>query len=426
LAPITAAYARYAIVVLFFINLVSQLDRNILAALLPLIQAEYGVSDQWTGLLGASFIWVFMLTALPFGYWADRASRTRIIAGGLVTWSAATAASAFVTGFGWLFATRSLVGIGEAGSAAAAPSMIADYFPVHQRTRALSLFFMAGPVGAGLGFILGGVLGDAFGWRNAFLFAALPGLLLTALIWSLREPPRGVHDLARDTAAVPYRIAVRRALAIRTYVAVVAAGTLVTFAIGGVAVWLPTYLVRAYSMSLSEAGAQSGIALMVGSLAGTICGGLFADWLGRRNHNALVHTAAATLLISSLLLPLFLLSESRPALLPIMLLVNFFLFCHIGPINTLIANVTPANLRGVAVSLQILTIHLLGDAFSPALIGAASDRLQTGGVDEAQALRSVLLFFLPLPVFLAALCAWLAGLWAPADMRRVVGTPGAL
>ncbi len=425
LSRISFTYAHYAIGVLFLVNLMSQLDRNILAALLPLIQHEYGVSDQWTGLLGAAFIWVFMITALPFGYWADRSSRTRIIACGLVIWSLATAASGTVSGFAWLFATRALVGIGEAGCAAAAPSMIADYFPAQQRTRALSLFFMAGPVGAGLGFILGGMFGESYGWRGAFILAAVPGLLLTTLAWSLKEPPRGNHDVTEDITALPFAAALRSVLRIPTYLAVVATGTLVTFAIGGVAVWLPTYLVRAFAMSVGEAGTLSGIALMIGSLGGTIAGGTLAEWLAKRDRNALVHTTAVTLAMAALLTPLFLLTENRAVLLPIMLLVNLFLFCHIGPINSLVANIIPPNLRGMAVSLQILTIHLLGDAFSPALIGSASDSLQAGGMDEASALRCVLLVLLPAPVFLAAIAAWTAGRWAPADMHRVVGSPTA-
>jgi MFS family permease len=423
--PITARYARFALGILFAVNLIGQLDRNILASLLPLIKSEYAVSDQWTGLLGASFIWVFMLTALPFGHWADRSSRTRIIGGGLATWSAATAASGLVPSFAALFATRAVVGIGEASAAAAAPSMIADYFPPQWRTRALSAYFVAGPVGAGLGFILGGLLGEAFGWRHAFLFAAVPGLALTAMVLALREPARGLHDASKETGTVPLRHALRRLLAIRTYLAVVATGTLVTFAIGGVAVWLPTYLVRAYAMSLAEAGTISGIAVMIGALSGTIAGGIFAERLSRRSDNALVHTIAFSLAVTALLLPIFFYVEQQAALLPIMIIINFFLFWHIGPINTLIANVSPPNVRGVAISLQILTIHLLGDAFSPALIGAASDTLQARGVEAGEALRSVLLFLLPVPVFLAALCSEIAGLWAPADMRRVVGDPAA-
>src|SRR5262245_1541797 len=131
--PIANRYALYAICVLFCVNLVNQVDRNILAALLPLIQSEYGVNDQWIGLLGSSFIWVFMLSAVPFGRWADRGSRTPIIAGGLFTWSLATALSGLVPNFAWLFACRALVGIGEGAYAAAAPSMIADYFPPQRR-----------------------------------------------------------------------------------------------------------------------------------------------------------------------------------------------------------------------------------------------------------------------------------------------------
>jgi MFS family permease len=421
--PLAPRYAWYGLGVLFSVNLVSLLDRNILAALLPLIQTEYGVSDQWTGLLGASFIWVFMLTAPPFGYAADRRSRTAIIAACLATWSLATAASGLVPGFIALFITRAVVGVGEAGYAAAAPSMIADFFPPWQRTRALSIYALAFSLGAGLGFVVGGFLGETVGWRNAFFFAAAPGLVLTPLVWSLREPVRGAHDTSTETETLPLRRALARLVAIRSYLAVLATGTLVTFAIGGVAVWLPTYLVRVYAMSLGEAGVVSGTAVMLGSLAGTITGGMFAERLSRHTPNALVYTIASSLAVTALLLPLFLYFERRAMLVPILLIINFFLFWHIGPVNTLIANVSPPNVRALAVSIQMLVIHLLGDAFSPALIGAASDALQAEGVEESEALRSVLLVLLPVPVFLAAICAAVAGRWAPADMRRVVGEP---
>lgn len=425
MSEITPRYATYAIGVLFLVNLANQLDRNILASLLPLIQSEYGVSDQWAGLLGSSFIWVFMIAAVPFGYWADRGSRTRIISGGLATWSLATAASGLVPSFAALFATRAMVGIGEAGYAAAAPSMIADYFPPKQRTRALSVFFVAMPVGAGMGFVLGGILGEAVGWRQAFLWAAAPGLLLALLTWGLREPVRGRHDVSRETDKLPMLEAVRRLLRIRSYLVVVVTGTLVTFAIGGVAVWLPTYLVRAYGISVAEAGTISGIGLMVGSLSGTLAGGLVADRLARTQRNALVHTIGGSLIVTALVLPLIFWFESRAALLPLLTLSSFFLFWHAGPLNSLIANICPPNVRGVAVSLQILIIHLLGDAFSPALIGFASDALQARGVGEADALRSVMIYLVPIPVLIAALCAEVAGFWAPADMQRVIGDPHA-
>lgn len=418
--PIGHRYALYAISVLFCVNLVNQLDRNILASLLPLIQVEYAVNDQWVGLLGSSFIWVFMLSAVPFGYLADRSSRTFIIAGGLGMWSAATALSGLVPNFASLFACRAFVGIGEAGYAAAAPSMIADYFPPSRRGRALSAFFLAMPLGAGLGFALGGWLGQLVGWRQAFLFAAAPGLALTLLAVGLREPPRGGQDASTEIEFQSLRQALARLVRIPTYVCIVVTGTLVTFALGGIAVWLPTYLLRVYGMNLSEAGVLSGGTLMIGSLAGTVAGAGVAEWLAKRTRNALVYTISISLLITAAILPLFLTIE-KEFLAPFMLLTNFFLFWHIGPINTLIANVSPPNVRGVAVALQILVIHLLGDAFSPALIGSVSDALQARGVGEAEALKSVLMVMLPVPVFLAAISCALAAIWAPRDMHRVVG-----
>ena len=425
--PISPRYAIYAISILSVINLVNQLDRNILASLLPLIKTEYTVSDQWIGLLGSSFIWVFMLSAMPFGYWADRGKRATIIAGGLATWSAATALSGLVPSFALLFACRALVGVGEAGYAAAAPSMIADYFPPLLRGRALSAYFLAAPLGAGLGFALGGWLGEAVGWRHAFLYAAAPGLLLTVLAIMLREPRRGIHDSSDELHKVSMRQAVRRLVRIPTYLCLVAAGTLVTFAIGGVAVWMPTYLVRAYSMTLAQAGVLSGGMIMLGSLAGTLGGGAMAEWLARRgSRNPMVHTVSSSLVVTAFVLPLFLALDSTTLLAPVLFLTSLCIFWHIGPLNTLIANVTPPNLRGVAVSVQILTIHLLGDAFSPALIGGVSDSLQERGFSEAVALRSVLMVLLPVPVLLASVCAALASRWAPADLARVVGARAAL
>lgn len=425
-SPLSRRYVLYALGILFLVNLVNQLDRNILASLLPLIQKEYEVSDQWVGLLGSSFIWVFMISAVPFGYWADRSSRTRIMAGGLATWSAATFVSGLVPNFASLFACRALVGIGEAGYTASAPSMISDYFPPRQRGRAISVFFAAGPLGAGLGFALGGWLGQTVGWREAFFFAAAPGLALTTLAFLLREPARGAHDSSDEVHELTMQQSLRRLWRIRSYLWVVACGTLVTFAIGGVAVWLPTYLVRTYPMDLARAGLLSGSTLMIGSLGGTLAGSVFAEWLGRRTKNAQTITIASSLLVTAALLPVFIGAKDEAMLTPLLLVIDFFLFFHIGPINTLIANVSPPNIRGMAVSMQILTIHLLGDAFSPALIGAASDMLQQRGVGEAAALQSVLMVLLPAPVLLAAVCAAIAGIWAPRDVHRIVGDLNAI
>ncbi|HVN84535.1 MAG TPA: MFS transporter [Candidatus Binatia bacterium] len=414
-------YARYALIILFLINALNYIDRNILAALLPLIRAEFGASDAWLGLLGSSFIWVYMFAAIAFGYVADRSARNRIVSYGVGLWSAATACSGFAGTFGMLFACRALVGVGEAAYSSASPAMIADYFPPARRNRALSLFYIAMPVGSGLGYVLGGWLGDVVGWRRAFYFAGAPGALFAVAAWSLHEPQRGRYDLVTEATSLPFAAAVRCILRIRSYLWTTAGQILLTFSLGGVAVWLPTYFVRIYGMSLNDAGAFCGGALILGSLIGTVVGGRLADAWNRRSRNGLIHTISTGLAIGALLLPWFFFVRDPTRLFLLLVTINFFLFWHTGPINTLIANVAPPTVRATAVSLQILLIHLLGDAFSPGLIGLASDALQARGIGEADALRAVLMVLLPAPLLLSAMLTQVGTRWAPQDIAAVVG-----
>ncbi len=422
-APNTVSrrYALYALTVLFAVNLLNYFDRNILAALLPLIKAEFGVSDKWIGALGSSFIWVYMFAAIPFGYLADRWIRNHIVASGVALWSLATAASGLVPNFLTLFACRAFVGVGEAAYSSASPTMIADYFKPMSRNKALSFFYIAIPVGSGLGFVLGGILGDTVGWRNAFYFAAAPGLLFTVVVWLLREPRRGTHDVSRDLEKLPLREAIRRIVRIRSYMWTTLGQIMSTFALGGVAVWLPTYFVRAHNMSLTEAGTFSGGALVLGSLVGTITGGLLADFWGRYSRNGLINTMSVGFFIAALLLPAFFFIHEPAVLFPVLVVINFFLFWHTGPINTIIANVATPNLRAMAVSFQILMIHIFGDAFSPFLMGWVSDTLQARGYDPAEALRWALMVMLPVPILLAAVFTQVAARWAPDDMAKVIG-----
>ena len=420
-AIVSRRYAVYALAVLFAVNLLNYFDRSILAALLPLIKAEFDVSDKLIGALGASFVWVYMFAAIPFGYLADRRIRNHIVASGVAVWSAATAVSGLAPRFWMLFGCRAFVGVGEAAYSSASPTMIADYFKPAMRNRALSFFYIAIPVGSGLGYIIGGILGETVGWRHAFYFAAAPGVLFTVIVWMLREPQRGAHDIANDVTTVPLLEAVRRIVRIKSYVWTTLGQIMSTFALGGVAVWLPTYFVRSQNMSLSEAGMFSGGALVAGSLFGTVAGAFIADFWNRYSRNGLINTMSVGFVIAAMLLPAFFFLNDRALLLPLLIAINFFLFWHTGPINTVIANVASPNIRAMAVSFQILMIHILGDAFSPLLMGGMSDALQGRGLDPANALRWSLLVMLPVPIFLAAVFTQVGAIWAPADMAKVIG-----
>ena len=182
--------ARYALALLLGVNLLNYIDRQALYAVFPLIKAELKLSDTGLGFLGSAFMLCYMLAAPVFGRLGDRSNRARLAAGGLAVWSLATMLSGFAASYRMLLATRTLVGVGEASFGTVSPGLISDYFPRERRGRMLSLFFLAIPVGSALGYILGGQLGQAFGWQKAFMLVGLPGLLLALPLYLLNDPRR--------------------------------------------------------------------------------------------------------------------------------------------------------------------------------------------------------------------------------------------
>ena len=189
--PISLPYRRYALGLLLAVNLLNYIDRQVLFAVFPLIKIDLQITDTELGLLGSAFMLSYMLLAPLFGWLGDRWSRVRLAAGGLVVWSLATALAGFAPGYRTLLTARATVGVGEASFGTVSPGLIADFFLKEQRGRILSWFYVAIPVGSALGYLLGGVLGQRFGWHAAFLMVGLPGLLLAIPIALLRTPPRG-------------------------------------------------------------------------------------------------------------------------------------------------------------------------------------------------------------------------------------------
>ncbi|MGH8132855.1 MAG: MFS transporter, partial [Steroidobacteraceae bacterium] len=184
----------WALGVLTGINLLNYLDRYVVSAIAPDLKSAMSLSDTQLGWLMPVFMLVYMVTAPAFGSWGDRGSRTRPIAIGVFVWSLATFLSGFARSYPQLLAGRALVGIGEAAYVAIAPALLADCFRAHNRGRVYSVLNMAIPVGAALGYIVGGQVSVHFGWRAAFLVAGVPGMLLSAWVLRLPDPPRGSQD----------------------------------------------------------------------------------------------------------------------------------------------------------------------------------------------------------------------------------------
>jgi MFS transporter, Spinster family, sphingosine-1-phosphate transporter len=365
--------ARGLLPILFGINLLNYIDRQILFAIFPPVQAALGLSDTQLGLLASAFMWVYLTTAPVFGLLGDRGGRPRLLGIGVGLWSAATALSGLVRGYGELVIGRALVGVGEASYGAVAPAMLSDAYPTARRGRALALFSMAIPVGSALGYLLGGLLERSFGWRAAFFAVGAPGLVLAYFVSRLPEPAReGVCRIAPEGSRRAQYAALFRT---PSYVVNCLTMTAMTFAVGGLAAWVPTYLVRIRGMGLAEANLIFGLLTLVSGIGGTFLGGWLGDRLQARYPAAYFLVSGVGLLLSVPCAAAVILLESRTAVLAAIFLAEVGIFLNTGPLNAVIANVSRSEVRATAYAANIFIIHALGDAISPAIIGYASDRV---------------------------------------------------
>jgi MFS transporter, Spinster family, sphingosine-1-phosphate transporter len=410
--------ARAALLLLLLINLFNYIDRQILAAVIPKIKdtlfpvgaagggaAGDGSSLQlllgWCqthlgftpknaliGVLSMAFMVTYMIGAPVFGRLAERRSRWALISIGVVLWSLASGASGLAMTFGILLLTRCCVGIGEAAYGPVAPTLLSDFYPVKIRGQVLAWFYMAIPVGSALGYILGEQLAksgiglwsaDVLGWRGeswrwAFYLVVPPGLLLGLWSFFMREPPRGQADMADPVPA--HKASWRDVMILlRTpsYVLCTLGMAAMTFAIGGIAFWMPDYLETCRHLPGNPTSVFGAI-LVVAGLVGTLLGGVAGDKLRARFPGSYFLVSGAAMLLA---FPLFLgvLKAPAPWIWVFIFLTCFCLFFNTGPSNTILANVAHPSIRATGFALNIFCIHALGDVISPVIIGILSDRL---------------------------------------------------
>lgn len=373
--PQVAQGATFAVVVLTAMNLLNYIDRWVPSAVKDLFKADLELTETQTALPLTAFIFVYMLASPVFGALADRYSRTALIGVGVAIWSIATAAAAWAVGFWTLLISRAFVGIGEAAYATIAPSLISDFYAPERRNRIMTIFYVAIPIGAALGFTLGGLLGARLGWRYAFLICGLPGLLVAATAFFVREPGRGTFDPPEQRAEVTWGEALRVMARSPAYVCAVAGYTAVTFGTGGMADWFATFLHRHHGMSIEDAGAEVGKITAIAGLFGTAVGGWLADRLRRFTRQPYFALSAVSMVIATVAAVVALKTGTDQVVLWLFL-AQFFLWFYNAPINTVIANSVPSAVMARAFGVSILAIHILGDAISPPIIGFISD--QTG------------------------------------------------
>jgi len=385
--------ATAALLLLTALNFLNYIDRNVLYAVQPLIQHEFHLTDEQIGFLTSAFFVCYMVASPLITPLADRYSRRWIIALGAFVWSAATLLSAVTHTYDELLLRHVIVGIGEATFVAISPALLADLYPENVRGRVMGFFYLATPVGSALGYIVGGYLGHRYGWRAPFMISALPGFVLGAAVLGLREPTRGASDHLADSVE---RGSLRGLMRNKAYWSITLAASMMTFAIGGLQVWMPTFLVRMRHLPLDRANTIFGSMTVISGTVATLFGGWLGDRLLRRTPAAyqLVSGVGMALAIPPIVIAIY---SHGPAMFPAIFIGEFFLLLNTAPLNAATVNSVSASIRATALAINVFTIHLLGDAFSPTLIGYISDRtnLETGltSMIVAVAISAVVLLY---------------------------------
>jgi MFS transporter, Spinster family, sphingosine-1-phosphate transporter len=389
----TRLYPRTALALLTALNLLNYIDRSVLNAVQPLVQSEFHVNDAQIGRLTTVFLIFYTISAPIMGPLADRYSRRLIIALGAFAWSGFTLLTAITHTYSGLLIRHTLVGIGEASFVTISPTLVADLFPESKRGRVLGVFYLAIPVGTALGYVLGGSLGTRFGWRTPFLLAGAPGFLLATLVLFLPEPERGRFDTLKETAERSRVWGLARNPA---FVTATLGMAMMTYALGGLQVWMPTFLSRMRGYTLDQANLWFGVIILFDGLVASLAGGWLGDVLLRRTRSAyyLVSAVSMGLGIPVMIVALF---NRGPAMVPGIAVAGFLLLLNTAPLNAAIINSVGAHIRATAIAVNLFVIHFLGDALSPWIIGKVSDRssLEAGFISTvvATALSSAILFY---------------------------------
>jgi MFS transporter, Spinster family, sphingosine-1-phosphate transporter len=368
---VPVAGATTALVLLTALNFVNYIDRYILPGVQEQIKHEFLVSDKQIGSLTFWFMIAYMGTSPITGWLGDRFPRKPMIVIAALFWSGVNFFTASVHSYDSLMIRHAALGVGEASFGIFAPAVLSDYYPEDQRNRVLTIFNIALFVGAALGYLVGGTVGEHYGWRRSFIVSAIPGTLIAILIaFLMKEPERGA---SQNEKARLEKGTVSSLLKNKAYLSSILGYAAVTFSLGGISWWMPSFLQRVEGRSESSAAYLMGVITLCGGLGGTITGGVIAQRWSRSNSKALYLVPAIS---SALAVPPALLCFFGPHSLTLVGLACavFFISLGTGPVNAATLNAVRPEIRATAMAGQLFMIHALGDAISPPIIGAVSDR----------------------------------------------------
>jgi predicted MFS family arabinose efflux permease len=368
-----AGYGLFMLTLVYAFNFV---DRQILVILQEPIKLEMGLSDAQLGLLsGFSFALVYITAGIPIAFWADRSNRRNIIAGALTIWSGMTALSGLAQNYTQLLLARIGVGIGEAGGSPPAHSMISDYYPPHQRGTALAIYSTGVHVGVLLGFIAGGLISQAYGWRIAFMAVGAPGVLFALVfVFTVKEPQRGRWESAAEAAYKPsMRETITLLSSYRSFWYLAGGCGLSSFVGYGNGNFAPSFLMRNHGFSVGEVGIVLAAFGGGGGLLGTFFGGFLADRLGVKDKRWYLWLPA---IAGALAVPLgfpYLLLDNTVAVIGFMFLTTIMINTYLGPCLAIAHSLVPPAMRALTSAVLFLVLNMIGLGLGPLTVGLLSD-----------------------------------------------------
>jgi MFS family permease len=427
--------ARFALAVLFGINLMNFFDRQIAGALLEPIRIEFGMNDASSAWVNTAFTLIYAVAGVPLGRLSDTWHRTRVIAIGVTFWSVLTATSGLAIGYWTYLFTRMGVGIGEASCAPAGQALIGDLYPAEKRARAMGIFMMGLPLGLFASYLLSGAIAEAWGWRAAFFVACLPGLILAVAALKIREPARPAADSAARAQAGTSTFGV--ILRVPTMWWIILSGILFNFHAYAVNMFQNAFLQRFHEVSLGTAGKLSAFSLGLAGAIGLLVGGALGDRLRVKMANGRLLVAAVSMLLAA---PCINIALEQPkgsvtVFTILMAASSACTFVYYATVYSAIQDVVPTHLRATAVSVYFFAFYVLGASFGPTIMGTLSDRmahdamLAAGASEMTTAFRATglhtAMYVMPVLVLLCSASLFVAAKTVAKDMRRVqVGAVG--
>jgi predicted MFS family arabinose efflux permease len=373
---ISSRVAGYGLFMLTLVYAFNFVDRQILVILQEPIKNDMGLSDAQLGLLsGFSFAVVYIIAGIPIAYWADRTNRRNIIAAALTIWSGMTALSGLSQNYTQLLLARIGVGIGEAGGSPPAHSMISDYYPPQRRATAMAIYSTGVHLGVLLGFIIGGFVSQAYGWRVAFMAVGIPGVLIALVFFfTVKEPTRGRWE---STAEATYKPSMRETIKLlstyRSFWYLAAATGLTAFTGYGNGNFAPSFLMRNHGFTVAEVGIVLAIFGGGGGLLGTFFGGFISDRLAVGDKRWYLWLPA---IAGSLAVPLgfpYLLMDNTTVVIASLFLVTICLNTYMGPCLAISHSLVPPAMRALTSAVLFLVLNMIGLGLGPLTVGLLSD-----------------------------------------------------